>query len=576
MFALLFREQRLPFWSRLLGFAAVVVIFAFLAACGGGGDEFSSCWPFPESWCEPPPAPPPAPPPKDNLPPTTPENLSADPISAAQIDLEWNESTDDYGVRGYNVYRDGIHLGHVTGTSTSDAELHPAKEYCYTVSAYDAAGNESAQSSQACATTPPDVTPPTSPTDVVAVPVPTDHIDLSWSAATDDGLILGYNIFRDGTHIQNTTATSFSDTGLSPNTQYCYAVSAYDAGGNESALSAQACTVTSWTITSITNREILGLDRLDPSIALDSTDKPHVSYYENVSIGPGQWIGELRYATNSSGSWVTDTLDSPGYQGVSTSIALDSTDNVHISFNAWPDGGLKYTTNASGIWLTETIDTIINATGSSIAVDSADDVHISHNGNGVLKYMTNASGVWASQDVYSNNVLGNGSTSIALDSTDNVHIIFGDFPNGDLKYFTNSSGSWVANSIDSIGGLAYGSIAVDTEHKVHISYYDSTSGDLKYATNASGVWVTNLVDSEGDVGRFTSIAVDSANNVYVSYYDSSNESIKYTTNFSGAWERYIIDNASGIEGYTSIAVDSADKIHIIYQHDTSLKYANNR
>jgi len=507
-----------------------------------------------------------------DFPPTTPTNLVTNAVSPAQIDLSWNASTDDYGVIGYNVYRDGTYLRSVSVTSDSDSGLYPDATHCYTVSAYDAVGNESAQSNQACSATPPDVTPPTAPTNPVALPVSTNQINLSWNVATDDGLLLGYKLYRNGTHLEDTTATSFSDTGLNSDTQYCYNISAHDAGGNESALSAQACTVTSWNITLITGG---GLEVFSPSIAVDSTDKEHVSYIEQIPIGPGQWINKLNYATNASGSWVADTIDSAGDGGEKPSIALDSTDNIHISFTVWVSGDLKYTTNASGIWLTEIIDTTLDATGSSIAVDSADNVHISYNAYGELKYITDASGVWTSQNLYDPGYVTNATTSIALDSMGNAHISFGDFLNEDLKYFTNSSGSWVANIIDSIGwGLSHGSIAVDTEDNIHISYYDNTNGDLKYATNASGIWVTNIVDSQGDVGEYTSIAVDSVDNVHISYLDSTNEGLKYATNRSGGWQTYTIENGTGI-GSTSIAVDSTDKVHISYSKYTSLKYATN-
>lgn len=509
-----------------------------------------------------------------DLPPTTPTNLVTNAVSPAQIDLSWNASTDDYSLVGYNVYRDGTYFRSVSGTSDSDSGLYPDSTHCYTVSAYDAVGNESAQSNQACSTTPPDVTPPSAPTNIVTVPVSTNQINLSWNAATDDGLLLGYKIYRNGTHLEDTTSTSFSDTGLNSNTQYCYNVSAYDAGGNESALSAQACTVTAWNITLIPGR---GLNGLSPSIAVDSTDKAHVSYYESIPIGPGQRTGELNYVTNVSGSWATATIDSQSQSDLETSIALDSADNAHISYTVYPLGGLKYATNVSGIWFTETIDAIINTIGTSIAVDSADNVHISYNANSNLKYITNASGVWTSQNLYSIGFVTSGTTSIALDSLDNAHICFGDYTNGDLKYFANSSGSWVANSIDSIGwGLAHCSIAVDTEDNIHISYYDNTNGDLKYATNASGIWVTNIVDIQGDVGESTSIAVDSVDNVHISYLDSTNEGLKYATNPSGAWQTYTIENGAGIQFSTSIAVDSTDKVHIVYDKSTSLKYATNR
>jgi len=462
-----------------------------------------------------------------DIPPSIPTNLNSIAVSPGQIDLQWNASTDDYGVAGYNIYRDGTYLKSVTGTSTSDTGLNPVTDYCYTVSAYDTVGNESSQSSQSCETTPPDFTPPTTPTNFVAVAVSEDQIDLSWSPSADDGVVSGYNIFRNGMYIQNTTDTSFSDTGLNSNTQYCYTVSAFDAAGNESALSDQACLVTSWTITSIPASSLFGMRT---SIAADSTDNAHISYYENISIGPNEWIGNLRYATNVSISWVADTVYNSGSsQGYDASIALDSSDKVHISFSVSPFGGLKYATNVSGSWVADTADSAINVFDTSIAVDSANNVYISYTAT------------------------------------------------GDLKYVTNTSGSWVIDTIGSSGcsGCAT-SIAVDSSDKVHISYYDYTNKDLKYITNISGSWIPDTVDSQGDVGRYSSIALDSSDKVHMSYYDSTNEDLKYATNVSGSWEIYTIDSSAGINGYTSIAIDSEDNIHISYQIYTSVRYATNR
>jgi len=85
--------------------------------------------------------------------PTAPTGLSATAVSSNQIDLSWNPSPDNIRVEGYKIYRNGSYLKSVTTTSTSDTGLNPNTQYCYTVSAYDAAGNESGQSRQACATT---------------------------------------------------------------------------------------------------------------------------------------------------------------------------------------------------------------------------------------------------------------------------------------------------------------------------------------------------------------------------------------------------------------------------------------
>jgi hypothetical protein len=57
-------------------------------------------------------------------------------------------------VSGYTVYQEGIALTPVaTGTGMTVTGLSPSTHYCYTVAAHDAAGNTSARSDPACATT---------------------------------------------------------------------------------------------------------------------------------------------------------------------------------------------------------------------------------------------------------------------------------------------------------------------------------------------------------------------------------------------------------------------------------------
>ena len=182
----------------------------------------------------------------DTSPPTAPTNLTATASASSQIDLSWTASTDNVDVTGYNVYRDGSHIDSTTLTSYSDTGLSASTQYCYTVSAYDAAGNESDPSNEDCATTgsESDTQDPTTPTGLIATAISSSQIDLSWTASTDNVDVTGYNVYRDGSHIDSTTLTSYSDTGLSASTQYCYTVSAYDAAGNESDPSNEDCATT--------------------------------------------------------------------------------------------------------------------------------------------------------------------------------------------------------------------------------------------------------------------------------------------------------------------------------------------
>ena len=89
----------------------------------------------------------------DTQTPTVSTGLSAQAISSSQINLSWTASTDNVGVTGYSIYRDGALIDTSATNSYSNTGLSASTTYTYTVSAYDAAGNVSSQSSSASATT---------------------------------------------------------------------------------------------------------------------------------------------------------------------------------------------------------------------------------------------------------------------------------------------------------------------------------------------------------------------------------------------------------------------------------------
>jgi GH25 family lysozyme M1 (1,4-beta-N-acetylmuramidase) len=91
---------------------------------------------------------------EDTQPPTVPTNLAGYAVSATQVNLTWTASTDNVAVSGYKVYRNGSQIGVSATTSYSDMTCSGNNTYSYTVSAYDAAANESAQSSAVNVTTP--------------------------------------------------------------------------------------------------------------------------------------------------------------------------------------------------------------------------------------------------------------------------------------------------------------------------------------------------------------------------------------------------------------------------------------
>ena len=90
----------------------------------------------------------------DPTPPTAPVNLTAVASGPTQVNLNWTASTDNVGVTGYQVVRDGSQIATSIITSYSDTTVAAGTTYNYIVRAYDAAGNVSIDSNTASVTTP--------------------------------------------------------------------------------------------------------------------------------------------------------------------------------------------------------------------------------------------------------------------------------------------------------------------------------------------------------------------------------------------------------------------------------------
>lgn len=200
----------------------------------------------------------------DSTPPGAPQNLTATAsalsASAASVRLTWFPSSDSQ-LAGYDIFRNGVKIASVIGPGYSDSTVSFNVSYSYSVLAFDAAGNRSPLSNEARVTpvappldvvigggvsgdilTGPDIdnVPPAAPVTFSAVPTATggatSSVRLSWSASTDDTGIAGYRLFRDGVLIATLTALSYDDPSLASGVGYRYAVAAFDAAGNRSAL----------------------------------------------------------------------------------------------------------------------------------------------------------------------------------------------------------------------------------------------------------------------------------------------------------------------------------------------------
>ena len=177
-------------------------------------------------------------------PPPTPTGLTAI-AGNSQVSLTWNTSA---GAASYNLYRSvnggaysQLNTSPITTTSYTDSGLTNGTPCCYEATAVNSSG-ESAKSSPACATPQPPPPPPT-PTGLTAT-AGNAQVSLAWNASTGAA---SYNLYRSvngGAYSQlNTspiTTTSYTDSGLTNGTPYCYEATAVNSSG-ESAKASPAC-----------------------------------------------------------------------------------------------------------------------------------------------------------------------------------------------------------------------------------------------------------------------------------------------------------------------------------------------
>ena len=293
----------------------------------------------------------------DTQAPSTPMSVRVLPTGLAEIVIVWEPSSDNVGVKEYQVFRDGAIIGTTPFPVFSDTSVAADTAFSYAVVAVDNADNESSASMLATAQTSAtaDTTAPSAPI-AVSTTSTNGSIEISWQQS-DIGDVVGFNILRgEGTTIptliSSVTATFVTDFEVSSGTEYCYQIVAVDASGNQSDPTALNCVSTT------------GIAVVTPPI--DTTD-PGTS-----TNGPTTNTGDVVISMTSA---TTQVLEDSGSVTITVNRQGNPADQVSVDYsfvNATAIEGEDYSA-VDGTLTWASGDTSPKSIVVQIASDAADE-----------------------------------------------------------------------------------------------------------------------------------------------------------------------------------------------------------
>lgn len=327
----------------------------------------------------------------DTVSPTAPTAASAAAASATSITVSFTAGTDNVAITGFKVFVDGAGFPAATSTTSpvTIGGFAPSTTHTFIVRAIDAAGNLSAPSNTATATTLADTTAPTAPAGLLATASGQTVINLTWNVSTDNVAVTGYRVFRDGvaTPLTTVTGTAFSDNTLAPGSTHSYTVAAIDAAGNQSASSNTATATTATPPPADTTAPSVptGLFATGSSPSrIDvfwnaSTDNVGVTGYkvyrdgaavEIATVTTGTSYADSGLLTGSTHSYTVAAFDAAGnLSAKSASVSATTQNNVILSSLVLNPTTVKAPATSTG---TITLSGTAPAGGTAVALTSSD------------------------------------------------------------------------------------------------------------------------------------------------------------------------------------------------------------
>ncbi len=205
----------------------------------------------------------------DTSSPTVVQNVRALGSSTTEVVVVWDPATDNVGVIGYQVERDGVLVATTPFPVFTDTNLQPGSFPVYTVIALDGSGNTAPASAPVTGRTlfDEDNEPPPVPTRITQVEATPSRVVLQWTISNISDVV-AFNVYRAASDqpsalLLRSTSTEMTDTSVTGGIEYCYRVEAVDAAGNTSGQTEDFCVTTQGTAIGATNQSSVSVGGLN-------------------------------------------------------------------------------------------------------------------------------------------------------------------------------------------------------------------------------------------------------------------------------------------------------------------------
>ena len=567
--------------------------------------------------------------PCDTTPPSAPPGLSAGVATRTSVPITWGPSSDDVGVTGYRVAKDGITVGTTTQTSFTVTGLSCGASAAVDVSAIDAAGNVSAPSSITVTAAECDVSAPSTPAPGVSA-VTTTSISIAWMTSLDDVGVVGYGLYLDGTPAGSTTGTTATFAGLACGTTHTLTVDAVDAAGNRSAQGSVDAATSACDIT----EPAVAVSAPSDGSTVSGAVSVSASASDDVAVASVQLrvddaaLGSAQAAPPYSASWNTNGVangshvltavatDTSGNSATSAPVTVTVTNTAPTTPTPVPAADTPGITLGNGLVDASTREVIRTAGNAVYAIVADDDTcQGSSTGRGVIHAYRGTGAQAANASVptgfteadAANRPVSRGagdctysvrsvlqSPDVRLDSSGIAHVTYIDGFDGAVYYqtFSTVTNTWGARTsigtggqLASAGGATWpreGNVALtlDAADQPHVVYAtNGTANQIVERTRSGGVWSAATVISSGSTAIHPSLATALDGTIHAAWLTNSfsaSPSIMYARRAGSSWstpelvsagDTKVLSDANSDQG-PSVATDASSQPHVMYMDGT--------